>query len=441
MSVRAIVGSSLLVLATACSYAPSAEPPRPIKPEDGPKASIRVQFTGANIYRQLEPSFIVDENAYVMVGHLGGDGMIRVLYPTAPTAAASRVEAGKTIRVPRTDAIYDADPSRFSFATRPYRRMSAEMDSYDGMGHGYVFLIASRYPMDFAPAMDGRVFGEMDVADYGSIDDPRLAVRRFADVLTGGPYTLKFASAYSTRTYGVNSGMCSGYIGGGYNAFGNYWGGFSPMYSNWMGYRGSTMIVPIFWGGWMPSYAYVGGWDTPRLSRCGGGGFSYYRVFRVSGIGRNVYPWIEPPIVIGGGGGVTPTLTRGRSSFDRPTIVTRLADNPTRAARPRGRGTTSLAKTTPDPIIRTKAASFDRPGLTRPFTETAVWSRNRSAFPMASSGFRTGRGGSFNAPSGTSRTDNSGSTTHTAASSTSSSGASSGAAKASSGPSGKTTRH
>lgn len=412
MSARAIVGSSLLLVAAACSYAPSAEPPRPIKPEDGPKASIRVQFTGANIYRQLEPSFIVDENAFVMVGHLGGDGMIRVLYPTSPSAAASRVEAGKTIRVARADAMYDADPSLFNFATRPYRRMSAEMDSYDGLGHGYVFLIASRYPLNFEPAMDGREFGEMDVADYGDMVDPRLAVRRFADVIAGGPYTLKFAAAHSTQTYG--SSYCGGHLG--YSSFsGGYWGGRRPYRSGYFADHsfGSTMIVPIYWGALVPSFFYVSPWEAPLLHRAGMlcGGMSYYRVFRVASFGRNVYPWIEPPIFVGGGGGAKPA-TKGRSSFERPTIVTRLADGPNRAARPRGRATALSTTTTTTTVpTRTRAASFDRPGPTRVFEETPRPTYRRS-YVAGSSGWTSARGSSSRGT--TSSSDISGKTTHEA---------------------------
>ena len=85
MSMRGFFGVSLALLALGgCATQQGSQAPIPLKPEDGPKGSIRVGYMGGLIHRTLTAYFRTDKNAYVLVGHLGGDGLIRVLYPSDP---------------------------------------------------------------------------------------------------------------------------------------------------------------------------------------------------------------------------------------------------------------------------------------------------------------------------------------------------------------------
>src|SRR5687767_13563890 len=144
------LATGLALAATAATLMgclpPNAQPPRPIKPDDGPQGSVHVDFRGGALTRQLWTRFRLDRAGYVLVGHLGGDGQIRVLYPETPRSSGW-VDAGKTMQLKSRAAMHDVSPRLFSFASAPWRSFSAQLDSYDGLGHGYVFMITSRYPI------------------------------------------------------------------------------------------------------------------------------------------------------------------------------------------------------------------------------------------------------------------------------------------------------
>jgi hypothetical protein len=193
---RLALGLSLAAgVATLLACVPSnppQTPPRPVKPEDGPKGSIVVDYHGGEFTRQLQARFRLDRAGYVLVGHLGGDGHIRVLYPETPRSSGW-VSGGKTVLLKPRAAMYDVSPHLFSFASTPWRSLSAQMDSYDGLGHGYVFMITSRFPIDYGAIRDRDGFEQLEIVDYDRSSDPRYAVRNLADDLVTGPYTLKFA--------------------------------------------------------------------------------------------------------------------------------------------------------------------------------------------------------------------------------------------------------
>ena len=195
------MGFSLLVLAAACARQPVSQAPQPLKPEDGPKASVWVDYTGGLLNRSLQASFRTEQFAYVMVGHLGGDGRIRVLFPESPDESGY-VRGKKYYRTVSTPAYYDAIPSLFSYTASPYRGAGAMHDSYDGRGHGYVFIIASRTPLRYEVLYDYGDWAELEMDGYTRHHDPRYAIRSFANVLAGGAkYTLKFATSFMTTSF------------------------------------------------------------------------------------------------------------------------------------------------------------------------------------------------------------------------------------------------
>jgi hypothetical protein len=202
MAASRFVALPLVLLAAACSTR-RVEGPRPLVPERGPDASVRVGYTGGLLNRSLTAYFRTEQNAYVIVAHLGGDGIIRVLYPEAPYAQGW-VAARKTLRTATFQAPYDAIPSLFSYSVSQYRNGSARYSSYDGRGHGYVFIVASRRPLSYSLLEDpgSGEWSEWQVSDYAQSPDPRYAIRDFADAVAhGGGYTLKYAGALSTSQY------------------------------------------------------------------------------------------------------------------------------------------------------------------------------------------------------------------------------------------------
>jgi hypothetical protein len=195
------LGFSLLIAAAACTPTTGSQAPKPLKPEDGPKAFISVDYQGGLINRRLRASFRTEQTAYVLVGHLAGDGRIRVLFPESPDESGL-VRARKYHQTTSVAAHYDALPSLFSFTMSPYRGLGAMHDSYDGAGHGYVFIVASRTPLRYDLLYDYAGWAELEMEGYTRHHDPRYAVRSFADVLAGGArYTLKFASSLTSTSY------------------------------------------------------------------------------------------------------------------------------------------------------------------------------------------------------------------------------------------------
>jgi hypothetical protein len=164
----------------------------------GPNAMIHATYFGGMLNRQTEAVFKVDEGSYVMVAHLGGDGRVTVLYPE-DGRESGRVAGGKWFRTNHVAAYYDAAPQLYNFAMTRFRTVGAQLDSYDGRGYGFVFLIASKYPLRFDKVSEFGLWNEMQVHDYRQTSDPRIFVNVFAREIAGShPFTLKFARSYST---------------------------------------------------------------------------------------------------------------------------------------------------------------------------------------------------------------------------------------------------
>lgn len=203
MSIRHAGGFSLLLsVATACARASTSNSPNAIAPETGPKASIYASYTGGLFDRSTYASFSVERPSYVMVAHLSGEGVIRVVYPEDPRETEEKIIAGKSIRTRTFLAPYDGVPSLYTNTVSPLRNLGARINSYDGRGHAYIFLIASDKPLRVDDFSGGGLWDEIDVPNYNWVLDPRRFVKDFADQVTdGAPYTLKYADSYRTTNF------------------------------------------------------------------------------------------------------------------------------------------------------------------------------------------------------------------------------------------------
>lgn len=211
MSSRLATGFALAVTAatlSACLPTNAAQSPRPVTPKDGPEGTVRVVYLGGSFTRRIQARFRLDRAGYVLVGHLGGDGRIRVLYPETPRDRGW-VAGGETIVSKPQTAMYDVSPHFFSFAMAPWRSLGAQMDSYDGLGHGYVFMITSRSPIDYGTLGDRDGFETLEIENYEATHDPRYAIRNLADELSTGGYTLKFARDPNGGAYARATGCPS----------------------------------------------------------------------------------------------------------------------------------------------------------------------------------------------------------------------------------------
>lgn len=203
MSIRHAVGFSLLLsVATACARVSTSNSPNAIAPETSPKTSIYASYTGGLFDRSTYASFNVDRASYVMVAHLSGEGVIRVVYPDDPRETEEKIIAGKSIRTRTFLAPYDGVPSLYTNTVSALRNLGARINSYDGRGHAYIFLIASDKPLRVDDFSGGGLWDEIDVPNYNWALDPRRFIRDFADQITdGSPYTLKYADSYRTITF------------------------------------------------------------------------------------------------------------------------------------------------------------------------------------------------------------------------------------------------
>lgn len=300
MASRLFMGFAFAATLTACvSQTQGTSAPQPLKPQDGPRATIHVDAWGGAFSRQIQTHFRLDRAGYVMVGHLGGDGQVRVLYPETPFASGW-VAANKSITLRPATAMYDMAPHLYSFAMVPYRSLAARSDSYDGFGHGYVFIVTSRYPIQPGDFLGNRSFETLQIEDYDYETDPRLAVREIVDDIATGPYSLKYARNDGFYRYALGTGCAAQWSLFGYDPYFGPWNMGYSLFS----YPGLTLVNAI-----MFSHQFgVGRW-------CGGSQYAglpiYYR--RYSTI-YNPIPPVGPPE-----GEVTPELERPtRRTFERP---------------------------------------------------------------------------------------------------------------------------
>jgi hypothetical protein len=198
-----MTGQRLLCLSAGLSLATACVPQvnSSLAPQRGPEARIRASFTGGITNRRAQARFTVEDDAYVMVGHLGGDGYVRILFPSSPFDRDA-VTKGKTYTTNDVYAASDAIPALYQARTVRYRHLSARLDSYDGGGNGFFFIIASRHPLHFDEISAGGLFDVIEVPNYYDTYDPRLTIKALGDLVTrGSPYTLDFANSFSTVDY------------------------------------------------------------------------------------------------------------------------------------------------------------------------------------------------------------------------------------------------
>jgi len=262
--VSRLIGFSLLLGAGACASANTYETRAMLAPKNGPKAHVYVSYFGGMTNRTVRTTFRTDQNAHVIVGRLGGDGRVEILYPETPKSP-TLVAKAKTYSARTFASSYDALPQLYSYASRMPRAYGARADSYDGLGNGFIFIIATQYPM-FTDALDdhGMWSDSLTVDDYYTSNDPRYAIRDFAEVLTRGmPYSLDYASSFTTSRFSsyadaamdcqllqsafgsVGSeyqlrmmNMSLGFMGSSFDPLSSYFGGFDAWHTGFSPYVG-----------------------------------------------------------------------------------------------------------------------------------------------------------------------------------------------------------
>lgn len=198
---------------------------------EGPRVDIRAEFTNASNSRLLRASFNVVDDAYVLIGYVDGDGIVRLVFPTNPRDDGFVRGGGHSYQTPEFFAGFE-DAYRFRAQTLN-RFAQYNPDSYDN-SLGYLFIVASWRPMHFEKFSTEGVWDSFETVDAAYNADPRPAIYELAALLNGDnreAYTVKFARYFNSRGMGYGGYQTSAFSTGGMcnaSAFGIYSGfGFS----------------------------------------------------------------------------------------------------------------------------------------------------------------------------------------------------------------------
>jgi len=175
---------------------------------EGPRVSVRAEMSWVGGGRRIRAHFTLQDDAYVVVGHIDPDGVVRIMFPNDPKDDGF-VRGDRSYTTNEAFAGF-ADEYRFRAQTARFYNSGYSPDAYDG-GVGYVFVIASWRPMHFDRFSSGpESWDSFEIADDSYLRDPRPAIYELASLLSGEnreAYTVQFAQYFSTTTLDGGSGF------------------------------------------------------------------------------------------------------------------------------------------------------------------------------------------------------------------------------------------
>jgi len=205
-----------------------------IADREGPGASIHTEYETVSGSRRARAVFHLDDDAYVMIGHIDPDGVVRIVFPSDPSDDGF-VKGDHTYRTAEFFAGFN-DQFRYRALQAGVSHVTST-DSYDG-GIGYVFMIAAWRPMRFDSFKDGAGWSSYELASVDYMRDPRPAIQELASLLVGDAresYTLKFARYFDSQPLyaGLNSEYST--LGFDYCAGSRPFGFASPIFNAGLG--------------------------------------------------------------------------------------------------------------------------------------------------------------------------------------------------------------
>jgi hypothetical protein len=160
----------------------------------GPGVRIRAQVVATSNSRLIEPVVSLSDSAYLVIGDIGDDGTMRIVYPTQP-GEANLIKKGRSFEGPR-------------FQPRVILPFMRSPLSVSRTAPGYAFVIASSLPLDLSKLAEGEHWSTFDVYYDNHMIDPRPAITDLAAAISSdvGQISISYA-AYAWGFTGPRSGM------------------------------------------------------------------------------------------------------------------------------------------------------------------------------------------------------------------------------------------
>lgn len=316
--------------------------------QEGPRVSIRAEVRAVSGSRRVRAMFNVQDDAYVVVGHIDADGILRIAFPNEP-GDDGFVKGQKSYQTPE---FYAGFTDQYAFRARTdgmFRSTAVTHDSYDA-GFGYVFIIAGWRPLHTDRFQTNGSWDTFELTDAAYYRDPRPAIYELASLLAGDnreAYTVQFAQYFDTDVAydGYNTlgslngyGYCNGYQPYGF-ASSPFTFGLNSLYASRgydFSYRGTNYYYDQFGDcyrtGFGSGFGYYGGYGIAQ-GPLPGGPAVHPRTFDLDGHRSPFTPkrppgHLMPPAVVGSGtdaAAQTPTSPqyrqRGLLTADDPTTT------------------------------------------------------------------------------------------------------------------------
>src|SRR4051812_17172686 len=161
----------------------------------GPDVFIRAIPRTTSTDRTIAPVVSLGDSAYLVIGDIGDDGTLRILYPASPSDSS----------VPRKRGSFEG-PRYHPRLVLPFYR--ASMNSVSRTAPGYAFVIASSLPLDLSKLAEGDHWSIFDVYYDNHMVDPRPAITDLAAAISSdvGQISISYA-AYPWGFVGPRSGL------------------------------------------------------------------------------------------------------------------------------------------------------------------------------------------------------------------------------------------
>jgi hypothetical protein len=147
----------------------------------GPDVFIRAVPKTSSVERTIAPVVSLGDSAYLLIGDIGDDGTLRILYPVSPTDSNVAQKRGS----------FEGPRYRPRVVLPFYKAMNAVART----APGYAFVIASSLPLDLTKLAEGEHWSTFDVYYENHMIDPRPAITDLAAAISSdiGQISISYA--------------------------------------------------------------------------------------------------------------------------------------------------------------------------------------------------------------------------------------------------------